>query len=136
MNGMEPPRVPGSFLSDGTYNIFKTLALVVLPAAASLYFGLSEIWGLPMAEKVLGTVAVTETFLGVLLGLSNSRYHTNVAYAKASGAYYDGVAEVIDGGDEEGPALAIEFNRNATDIPDKQEVVLRVVKRQPYRHSP
>jgi hypothetical protein len=136
VNGMEPPRVPGSFLNDGTYNLLKTLALVVLPAAASLYFGLSQIWGLPHAEKVLGTVSVTETFLGVLLGLSSSRFHTNVAYAKASGAYYDGVAEVHDDGSEEGPALAIKFNNQAVDIPEKNEIVLRVIKRQPYRHSP
>lgn len=65
------------------YDKLKFLALVVLPALGTLYFGLAGIWELPKAQEVVGTIVVLDTFLGTILHLSSS------AYAK-SGAKYDG----------------------------------------------
>lgn len=61
-------------LSNRSYEFGKKLVQVILPAIASLYFGLAAIWNLPAAEQVVGTIAVITTFLGVCLGISNNTY--------------------------------------------------------------
>lgn len=62
-------------LSNGTYDILKWVAQYFLPAAGTLYFSISSIWGLPYGEQVVGTITALDTFLGVLLGLSSSAYN-------------------------------------------------------------
>lgn len=68
MNTKEP------FFNNVQYDWAKKLVQLYLPAISSLYFGLASIWGLPGAEKVVGTLAVIATFLGVLLGINSKRY--------------------------------------------------------------
>ena len=62
-------------LSNRAYDILKWIAQIVLPALGALYFGLSSIWGLPYGEEVVGTIAVIDTFLGALLGISTAQYN-------------------------------------------------------------
>ena len=62
-------------LSNRAYDILKWIAQIVLPALGALYFGLSSIWGLPYGEEVVGTIAVVDTFLGALLGISTAQYN-------------------------------------------------------------
>lgn len=62
-------------LKNKTYDILKWIALVVLPALGALYFGLSQIWGLPYGEEIVGTITVVDTFLGALLGVSTVQYN-------------------------------------------------------------
>nr|DAG29174.1 MAG TPA: hypothetical protein [Caudoviricetes sp.] len=62
-------------MSNKTYDILKWIALVMLPAASALYFGLSQVWGLPYGEEIVGTISVIDTFLGALLGISNVNYN-------------------------------------------------------------
>lgn len=62
-------------MNNKVYDILKWIALVFLPGAATLYFALSTIWGLPYVEQVAGTVTAIETFLGVLLGISSAGYY-------------------------------------------------------------
>lgn len=61
-------------MSNKTYDVLKWIALVVLPAASALYLGLSKIWGLPAGEEISGTIALVDTFLGTLLGVSSAKY--------------------------------------------------------------
>ena len=61
-------------LSNKAYDILKWIALIVLPAIATLYFGIAQIWGLPYGEQVVGTITVIDTFLGTILGISNYNY--------------------------------------------------------------
>lgn len=63
-----------SFLSNKQYDILKWIALVLLPAIGTLYFGLAQIWGFPYGEQIVGTITVVDTFLGVILGISNAQY--------------------------------------------------------------
>lgn len=63
-----------TFLSNKQYDILKWIALVLLPALGTLYFGLSQIWGFPYGEQIVGTITVIDTFLGVILGISNAQY--------------------------------------------------------------
>lgn len=62
-------------LTNKTYDTLKWIAQIVLPALGALYFGLSQIWGLPYGEEVVGTIAVVDTFLGALLGISTAQYN-------------------------------------------------------------
>ena len=61
-------------MSNKTYDVLKWIALYFLPALATLYFALAGIWKLPYGEQVLGTISAVDTFLGVILGLSNAKY--------------------------------------------------------------
>lgn len=63
-----------TFLSNKQYDILKWIALVLLPAVGTLYFGLAQIWGFPYGEQIVGTITVIDTFLGVILGISNAQY--------------------------------------------------------------
>ena len=63
-----------TFLSNKQYDILKWIALVLLPALGTLYFGLAQIWGFPYGEQIVGTITVVDTFLGVILGISNAQY--------------------------------------------------------------
>jgi len=62
-------------LSDKVYNVLKIVAQYVLPATASLYFGLSKIWNLPYPEQVVGSIMAVDTFLGAILGISLVQYN-------------------------------------------------------------
>ncbi len=62
-------------MSNKTYDVLKWIAQIVLPALGALYFGLSQIWGLPYGEEIVGTITVIDTFLGALLGISTAQYN-------------------------------------------------------------
>ncbi len=62
-------------ISNHTYDILKWITQFLLPAAGTLYFALAGIWGMPYGEQIVGTVTAVDTFLGVLLGISSSRYN-------------------------------------------------------------
>lgn len=61
-------------LSNKVYDTLKFWAQVGLPAAGTLYFTLSTIWGLPAAEQVVGSIVAFDAFLGVVLGFSSASY--------------------------------------------------------------
>ena len=65
-------------LSNRIYDILKYVALIALPAIGTLYFTLSQIWGFPYGEEVVGTIAAVDTFLGTLLQISTAIYKKNV----------------------------------------------------------
>lgn len=102
-------------LSDKAYRWGKKLVQVILPAIASLYFGLAKIWGLPDAEEVVGSIAVITTFLGVVLGVSSMNYD-------ASGAAFDGDLHILP--DPEGPVKIVANLPNINS--DTKSVTLKV----------
>lgn len=61
-------------MNNKVYDVLKWIALILLPALATLYFALASIWGFPYAEQIVGTITAIDTFLGVLLGISTSSY--------------------------------------------------------------
>lgn len=62
-------------MKNSTYDILKFIAQVVLPAVGTLYFTLSQIWGLPYGEEIVGTITAIDLFLGALLGISSKNYN-------------------------------------------------------------
>jgi len=63
--------------SDKTYNVMKWVTAIGLPAAGALYFGLSKIWGFPLGEEVVGSLALITVFSGTLLGISTVKYNAS-----------------------------------------------------------
>lgn len=61
-------------MSNTVYDALKFIAQIFLPAVGTLYFALAQIWGLPYAEQIVGTITAVDAFLGALLGISSMQY--------------------------------------------------------------
>ena len=61
-------------MTNKVYDTLKWVAQMFLPAVATLYFALAEVWNLPYATEVVGTITAVDTFLGVMLGVSTAQY--------------------------------------------------------------
>lgn len=104
-------------LSDLFYNRLKKLTQVGLPALGSLYFGLSQIWGLPAGEEVVGSLALLTTFFGVTLGISSKNYSNNEAGGEIK------VTHTAEGG----KLFTLELEGQPEDLEHEQRVVFKVV---------
>lgn len=65
-------------LNNKTYDVMKWIAQYLLPALGALYFALSQIWGLPYGEQIVGTITAIDAFLGAILGISTMNYKKEV----------------------------------------------------------
>ncbi len=61
------------------YDVMKWVALIALPATATLWFTVAKIWGLPYIAEITGTLVAIDTFLGALLGISSVQYQLKEA---------------------------------------------------------
>lgn len=61
-------------MSNKVYDVLKYIAQIVLPALATLYFALAQIWGLPFGEQIVGTITAIDAFLGAILRISTIQY--------------------------------------------------------------
>lgn len=76
--------VPRSFLTGAVYDRLKFIIQYIMPAAATLYAGLSVLWDFPYGTQVVGTISLFTVFLAAVLGLSNASYNRNAAVIQAS----------------------------------------------------
>ncbi len=65
-------------MSNKTYDTLKYIAQIVLPALGTLYFAIAEIWGLPYAKQIVGTITAIDTFMGVVLRISSNNYYAGL----------------------------------------------------------
>lgn len=65
-------------MPNSLYDILKYTAQIMLPAVGTLYFALSQIWGLSNGEEIVGTVTAIDAFLGALLGISTMSYNREI----------------------------------------------------------
>ena len=119
---MEPDTEEKSYLSPKVYDILKRIVQVVLPEVATLYFGLATQWDFPEPDKVVASITLITTFLGVILTVSSIRYN-------ASDAKYFGEIEVEK--TDEGTVIHRQvFNEDPRkNIGDMDEVRLKVVQK-------
>lgn len=61
-------------MSNKLYDILKWIALVVLPALASFYLGLGNVWNIPYPEQISATIMLIDTLLGTILGVTSIQY--------------------------------------------------------------
>lgn len=62
-------------MSNKVYDILKDIALIVLPALATLYAALAKIWGFPYEVAIPATIMAVDTFLGAILKISTNQYN-------------------------------------------------------------
>lgn len=62
-------------LPNTLYDVLKWITLIVIPALATAYVGLSAVWGFPYADEIARTACVVCTLLGALLGISTAEYN-------------------------------------------------------------
>lgn len=65
-------------MNSKLYDVLKWVAMIVLPALATLYMGLANIWGFPYGEEISGTITLVDTFLGAVLMISTHQYNKRV----------------------------------------------------------
>lgn len=61
-------------MSNKTYDTLKWIAQILFPGLGTLYFTLSQIWGLPYCEQVVGSLSALTVFVGVILGINSAKY--------------------------------------------------------------
>jgi hypothetical protein len=98
------------------YNVLKFIVTVLLPGAGALYFGLSQIWGLPFADELNGTINLVAVFLGLILGYSTRSYNR-------SDDKFDGDLRVEERNGQK--YVALQFNGPPESVVDKSEVTFR-----------
>jgi hypothetical protein len=107
-------------LNSNVYDVLKSVAQIWLPGAGTLYFTLAQIWGLPGAEEVTGTVVAFDTFLGLFLSASSAKFNSDPAK-------YDGTLTIEEG--EDGSTLRLS-SVDAHALTTKDEILFKV-KSQP-----
>lgn len=105
-------------LSNKRYDQLKYISMIVLPALGTLYFTLSQIWGLPKGPEVVGTITGLVTFMGIFLRLSSKTYNS-------SEAKYDGAMNVTktDGV----TTFELDVFSDLDKLDQKSEIVMKVV---------
>lgn len=105
-------------LGNKTYDNLKHLAQIGLPALGTLYFTLSQIWGLPNGEEVVGTIVALDAFLGILLGYSSRSY--NNSEARFAGDL------VVEQKPEGGKLFSLELRGDPAKLDQENEVTFKV----------
>lgn len=65
-------------MKNETYDFLKRVALVILPALATLVITIFQIWNIPYGEQIGATITAIDTALGVILGISSRNYYRNI----------------------------------------------------------
>lgn len=61
-------------MNNKTYDIFKWIAIIVMPALSTLVSVVFEIWSIPYGAEIAQTITALATFLGAVLMVSNAKY--------------------------------------------------------------
>lgn len=116
---MTPEKKPkrDHMMGDRAYKLVDALAVLILPGLGTAYFALAQIWGLPAAAKVVGTITVIDTFLGVLLKAAQNSYDK-------SDSNYDGQMVISEMNDKK--VYQLDLEGDPEDMDSKKKVTFRV----------
>lgn len=62
-------------LKNSTYDKLKFIALIVMPALATLVVVVNPFWNIPNQDAIAGTIIAIDTVLGALIGISSKQYN-------------------------------------------------------------
>lgn len=100
-------------LNNKVYDCLKWIATYLLPAFGTLYFALSQIWGTPYGEEIVGTITAIDAFIGAILGISSSGFQG------------DGIL-AIDRSNPEKDLYSLEIATPLEDLPRMKSVTLKI----------
>lgn len=111
--------------SNKVYDKLKFVAQILLPAVGTLYATVGAIYGIDGAfepEHVVGTILAVDTFLGVILGLSNKQFMND-------DANFAGDLHVVNTEDE-GVQTMLAFNpgQSPESLENQKTVTMKVVQ--------
>jgi len=66
-------------LNNKTYDTLSFIGKIVLPAIATLWLALADVWGFPYKVEIATTIVAIDTFLNTLLGISSVNYYKEEA---------------------------------------------------------
>lgn len=104
-------------LNDKLYLTTKWTVQIVLPAAATLYATLGDLWGWPHLMEVPVTLTAIATFLGIILGVSTYGYYN-------SEDRFDGTMRVNKS--DKGQIYDLELNGDPLELATKSEINFKV----------
>ena len=84
--------------SNRTYDTLKWVALVVIPASATLVLTVGKIWGLPYYDNIGATISAIGLFIAALIGVSSRNYYD---FGGDEDGFAEDEDEFIDDSDEE-----------------------------------
>jgi putative holin Dp-1 len=103
------------------YDVLKPVTTTVLPGVIALYVALATLWDWTNTDKVSGSIAALNVFLGLLVTLSSSKY--NNADASNPAGRFDG--DVVTDGTT---LSSLELNRPLPELrADKDELRIKMV---------
>lgn len=106
-----------TLLNNKQYDVIKYLTVVLLPAVGTLYFALSQIWGLPAGEAVLGTLAAIQVFIAATMRVTTKQY-------EESGEKYIGEINVTENPDK--TLFSLDLKGDPEELIDKDEAIFKV----------
>lgn len=62
-------------MNSKTFDVLKWVAMLALPALATLISTVGSIWGLPYTEEISRTVVAVNAALAAVLGISSANYY-------------------------------------------------------------
>lgn len=109
----------GYLLSNKVYRLLTLLVQIIIPALSALYFSLADIWGLPNAVQIVGTLAIVSTFLGALLRIGAKSYDS-------SESKFDGDLLVSVNNETGNKLFMFELNGDPEELQDRQTISFKV----------
>lgn len=108
-------------MGSGLYDTIKAAVELGLPGAATLYFTIAQIWGLPFGEQVVATCAAIAIFLGIVLTIARTRFN------KSDAAYQGEV--IVNNHPEADQPYRLVFNEPVPNlVTENKAITLRVVE--------
>lgn len=62
-------------LTSRQYDVLKWVALVVIPASATLVLTVGKIWGLPYYDNIGATISAVGLFIAAIIGVSSRDFY-------------------------------------------------------------
>lgn len=107
-------------MKNGTYDLLKDSALIGLPALGTLYFAIAQIWGLPYAEQIVGTITAVVVFLGVILKVASKKYEKTTPNVEGA------VIITNPEGNPEKELYSLELEGDVEALKDKNAIILTI----------
>lgn len=63
-------------MNNKTFDILRTICEIALPALSTAYYGLTELWHLPYAKEICGTLAIAAAFIGAFINVKRKQYNS------------------------------------------------------------
>ena len=108
---------PMFMMNDKLYQTTKWTVQIVLPALATLYATLGDLWGWPHLVEVPATFTAIAMFLGIILGISTYGYYN-------SEERFDGTMRVNKS--SSGQLYDLELNDDPLKLATKREINFKV----------